>query len=296
MNLLVTGAWREAKENIKALKDEGHCVYFMQFEEDKLNCDYEWVEGVICNSLFLSHPIELFSNLRYIQLTSAGFDRVPMDYVRQHNITIHNAKGVYSVPMAEFAVFGVLSLYKRMIFFWKNQQKHVWKKNRKLLELQNKIVCIVGCGDVGSECAKRFRVFGCKVIGVNRTMIQKDEFDIIYSLSALDEVIPQADILVLTLPDTRETNHIIDEKKICSLKSSSIIVNIARGGVVDMAALTENIGKIGGAVLDVFEDEPLNKNSPLWDAENVIITPHNSFVSDGNAERLKKIIFSNLMR
>lgn len=296
MNLLVTGAWREAKENIKALEAEGHCVYFMQFEEDKLNCDYEWVEGVICNGLFLSHPIELFSNLRYIQLTSAGFDRVPMDYVRQHNITIYNAKGVYSVPMAEFAVSGVLSLYKQMRFFLNNQKKHIWEKNRGLLELQGKTICIVGCGDVGIECAKRFRAFGCKVIGVNRTLRQIEEFDIVHSLSVLDDIIPYVDILILTLPDTKETKHIIDKKRICTLKNSSIIVNIARGAVIDMAALAANIEKIGGAVLDVFEEEPLNESSTLWDAENVIITPHNSFVSNRNSERLNKVIFNNLTR
>ena len=86
MNLLVTGAWQGAKDGIEQLKMLGHQVQFLQFEKDELPCSYEWVEGVICNGLFLSHPIERFTHLKYIQLTSAGFDRVDMQYVKRHNI------------------------------------------------------------------------------------------------------------------------------------------------------------------------------------------------------------------
>lgn len=121
MNLLVTGAWQGAKDGIEQLKMLGHQVQFLQFEKDELPCSYEWVEGVICNGLFLSHPIERFTHLKYIQLTSAGFDRVDMQYVKRHNIEIHNARGVYSIPMAEFAIFGVLELYKQGKFFQQNQ-------------------------------------------------------------------------------------------------------------------------------------------------------------------------------
>ena len=145
----------------------GHEVVFMQYEKDALPCEYEWVEGVICNGLFLSHPIEKFPNLRYIQLTSAGFDRVDLDYVKVHGIEIHNARGVYSIPMAEFAICGVLQLYKQSAFFREDQRQHLWEKHRGLLELSGKTVLIVGCGSVGNECAKRFSAFGCQVIGVD---------------------------------------------------------------------------------------------------------------------------------
>ena len=114
MNLLITGAWTGAKDYIEQIENEGHAVVFLQYEKDDLPCAYEWVEGVICNGLFLTHSIEKFVNLKYIQLTSAGFDRVPMEYVAEHNIEIHNARGVYSIPMAEFAVAGVLQLYKKL--------------------------------------------------------------------------------------------------------------------------------------------------------------------------------------
>lgn len=294
MKLLVTGAWSSAKKHIKTIEQMGHTVCFMQHEKEKLPCSYEWIEGVIGNGIFMFHPIEKFVNLKYIQLTSAGYDRVPMNYVKQHKITIHNAKGVYSIPMAEFAIAGVLQLYKKMQFFAENQKKHLWEKNRSLLELNGKTVCIVGCGDVGIECAKRFAAFGCNVIGVNRTVRGIECFQKIYSLKEIDKVLEQADIIILAIAETDQTKKLIDEKRLRKIKNTAIIVNIARGTIVDINALLEHLEEIGGAVLDVFEEEPLRENSPLWEKENVIITPHNSFVGEKNEKRLLEIIQENL--
>ncbi|MCI6995612.1 MAG: hydroxyacid dehydrogenase [Eubacterium sp.] len=296
MNLLVTGAWAGAKENIEKLEALEHKVVFMQQEKDDLPCDYEWVEGVVCNGLFLTHPIEKFQSLRFIQLTSAGFDRVPMDYIKEHGIEIHNAKGVYSIPMAEFAIAGVLELYKQSRFFWDNQKEHKWEKHRGLIELSGKIVVIVGCGDVGTECARRFSAFGCRVLGMNRTIRENKYFDKIYSLNELDEVIGIADVVVLTVALSDETRGLINEYRMRLLKPTAALINIARGGVLDYIALEKMVDSIGGAVLDVFEEEPLNTSSPLWNKSDVIITPHNSFVGDGNKDRLNKLIMENVQR
>lgn len=294
MNLLVTGAWTDGKKYIEELKEMGHCVSYMQYEKDELPCTYEWVEGVICNGLFLYHTIEKFVNLKYIQLTSAGYDRVPIEYVKKKEIAIYNAGDVYAIPMAEFVVAGVLQIYKKMEFFRKNQKRHLWEKNRNLEELNGKTVCIIGCGNVGTECAKRFHAFGCKVIGVNRSYILNEAYTTTLSLNKLDEVLPEADIVVLTIALTEQTYHLINRTKLQSMKASAILVNISRGAVIDTAALLDAIENIGGAVLDVLEEEPLEENSQLWEAQNVIITPHNSFVGEGNGERLKDIIFLNL--
>ena len=296
MNLLITGAWQQAKEYIPTIECNGHQVQFLQFERDELPCEYEWVEGIVGNGIFLSHPIEKFVNLKYIQLTSAGFDRVPMDYVREHGIEIHNARGVYSVPMAEFAVAGVMELYKKMRFFYENQKEHNWEKHRGLIELFGKTVVIVGCGDVGIECAKRFRAFGCTVIGVNRTVRKNEVCDRIVPLSDIETVLPEADLVVLTVALTEETRHLMNAERLKLLKSSTVIVNIARGGVIDTNALIACLPNIGGAVLDVFEEEPLTTDSPMWDMENVLITPHNSFVGDGNIERLGRIVMNALTK
>lgn len=294
MNLLITGAWQQASENIEAIKKMGHDVLFLQHEKNELPCEYRWVEGIIGNGLFLYHPIENFTNLKYIQLTSAGFDRVPMDYVKEHGIQIYNARGVYSIPMAEFALAGVLQIYKQMDYFKRSQVKHEWNKHRGLLELCGKTVCIVGCGSVGTECAKRFTAFGCKVIGIDLFLREDRNYAKMVGLKQLDEVLPEADIVVLTLPLTEETKYLINAERFKFVKEGAILVNIARGAIVDSGALHTNMDKLGGAVLDVFEEEPLNGDSPLWNMQNVIITPHNSFVGDNNQKRLTDVIMGNL--
>lgn len=294
MNLLITGAWNGAQNHIAQIEAMGHKVVFMQQEQDVLPCPPEWVDGIIANGLFLTHPIEKFKNLRYIQLTSAGYDRVPMEYVKEHHIEIHNAKGVYSIPMAEHAVCGVLVLYRRMNFFLENQRARKWMKHRGCMELMGKTVCIVGCGSVGSTCAERFAGFGCRIIGVDQVIRVDPRYHKMVCIDQIDHVLPAADVLVLTLPLTGETYHLIDSQRLEKLKSTAIIVNIARGAIVDQEALAQKINSLGGAVLDVFEEEPLSSESCLWDMENIIITPHNSFSGQHNIERLHEVFIQNL--
>lgn len=295
MKLLVTGALNCTSEQLNQIKAMGHSVVFMQNEKDPLPCAYEEVEGVICNGLFLSHPIEKFAFLRYIQLTSAGFDRIPMDYVEQHGIEIHNARGVYSIPMAEFAICGVLQLYKQSGYFHENQRVHKWEKHRGLIELYEKTVCIVGCGSVGTECAKRFKAFGCFVIGVDIKPYPNEIYDVMLPLDSLEKALVQADVTVLTLPLTEATRQMINEDRFNAMKHGSVLVNIARGAIIDTDALIAALNtRLMGAVLDVFDEEPLPPSSPLWNAKNVIISPHNSFVSDGNNTRMLDVIMNNL--
>ena len=295
MNVLLTGAWQGAETHIDEIQALGHNVLYMKQETDELPCPYSWVEGVVCNGLFLTYPIERFENLRYIQLTSAGYDRVPMEYVKGKNIEIHNAKGVYSIPMAEFAIGGILQIYKQSRYFLENQKAHKWEKHRGLSELDGKTVCIVGCGSVGTECAKRLKAFDCKIIGIDIKPYMSEWFDEMHSLDSLDEVLKNSDIVILTLPLFEETFHLMNAARLNMMKTGALLVNIARGKIVDTEALLDELRtKRLYAVLDVFEKEPLEYKSDLWDLENVIITPHNSFVGIGNAERLAHAIITNL--
>lgn len=295
MNLLITGAFDWKSEELRILEQMGHRVVFMQQEKEELPCTAASIEGVICNGLFLRHSIEQFTSLRYIQLTNAGFDRVPMDYVKSHGISIFNARGVYSIPMAEFVVSGVLELYKKKRFFYEKQKAHIWEKHRGLQELYGKNVCIVGCGSVGSECAKRFKAFDCNVVGIDIMPYQSNWYEKMLGFDKLDEEISGCDIIILTLPLTYETKGLINKERLSKIKDGSVLVNVARGAVVDQTALIEMLecNRIM-AVLDVFDTEPLDIYSPLWDMENVIITPHNSFVGDGNHKRMISVILNNL--
>ncbi len=295
MNLLVTGAFAWTKEEINNLISLGHDVVFMQQETDSLPCEYSWAEGVIGNGIFLSHPIEKFTNLKYVQLTSAGFDRVNMDYIKKRGIEIHNARGVYSIPMAEFALCGVLQLYKQSRFFTQNQDLHKWEKHRGLLELYGKTICIVGCGSVGNECAKRFKAFDCNIIGVDIAPYDNGLYSQMLQIDSIDNALSVSDIVVLTLPLTDETKNLFSKERFENMKQDSVLVNIARGGIVDTEVLIDALNnKLFGAVLDVFEQEPLPADSLLWTNEKIILTSHNSFVGEGNHNRMIEIIFDNL--
>ena len=274
----------------------GHEVIFQQYEKDPLPCPAEIIEGIICNGLFLDHKIEQFVNLRYIQLTSAGYDRVPLDYIRDRKIEIHNARGVYSVPMAEYALCGVLVLYKNMRQFLKQQETHVWQKQRNLMELAGSTVMIFGCGSVGRECARVFKAVGCRTIGVDICPIQSSHFSAVKDMVQADRLIGQGDIIISALPLVADTHHYFNERRFSLFKRDGIFVNISRGGVVNTTALINALEtkKIRGAVLDVFEEEPLDESEKLWEFENVILTPHNSFLGNHNQERLWEVIKKNI--
>lgn len=294
MNLLISGAWHQAEEYIPII-EKHHEVKFLQFEKDELPCEAIWVEGIIGNGIFLSHPIESFTNLKYIQLTSAGFDRVPMNYVREHGIIINNARGVYSIPMAEYALSGVLAIYKKQRLFEEKQKKHKWEKERNLLELYRKKVCILGCGSVGTECALRFEAMGCTVYGIDPIVREHKSFFCIYHTDELKYILGKSDIVIITLPLTEKTRGMFDVDALAAVKDGAVLVNISRGALIRTEALIDELkSQRISAVLDVFEEEPLSEDSELWYLENVIITPHNSFVGEGNGKRMSDVIMNNL--
>lgn len=295
MNLLVTGAIKFDEAFFCEIKNLGNNVTYVQDERITLTgVNLSDIDGIICNGLFLSNPITAFPNLKYIQLTSSGYDRAPMEYIVAHNIEIFNARGVYSVPIAESVICGVLQIYKHSRFFLRNQERKLWIKQREQYELEGKSVCIVGCGSVGAECAKRFSSFGCFVTGIDKFPKKTPFFETVKPLECLDKVVSSSDIVVLTLPLTEETYHLFDERRINLLGKTSVLVNVSRGAIIDEKALESRAPHLLGVVLDVFEKEPLSDGSTLWGMDNVIITPHNSFVGDGNSRRLQHVILDNL--
>lgn len=295
MNILVTGAWRCTETQLERLRAMGHSVAFQQQEADPLILPPHEVDAVICNNLFATHPIEEFPRLRYIQLTSAGYDRVPIAFIRERGIVLHNAATAYCMPMAEFAVSGVLCLYKKWRDFWAQQACRRWMKQRDLIELSGKRVCIVGCGHLGQACARLFGAFGCFVVGVNRTVKEMAHYDHVVPLSGLMSEVAEADIVISAIAVAPETRHLFSHDVFLSMKLGSVFVNLSRGAVVDTDALVAALkNTIAGAVLDVFETEPLPEEHELWTFSHVLITPHNSYVGDGNEKRLEELIFNNL--
>lgn len=295
--LLLTGAFKYSQEQLNMLESLGYEIVFVQDERKALNINVSDIDAVVCNSLFHYNDIKEFKNLRAIQLTSAGLERVPLDYINEQGIRLFNARGVYSIPMAEWAILKILEIYKNSRVFYKNQERHKWEKQRELLELTDKTAAIIGYGSVGKEIAKRLKAFGVTVISVDRQVKEDEYVNESILIDNLDLALEKSDIIILTLPLTDETKHLINEEKIKVMKDNAVLINVSRGGIIDEIALIESLNKdkFLGLALDVFEEEPLNA-SPLWDCENVIITPHNSFVSDKVNERLFKLMIENLSR
>ena len=295
--ILLTGAFKYSKDQLSEIERLGFKILYVQDERMPLDFDVSDIDIVVCNNLFLYNDIKEFKNLRTIQLTSAGFDRVPLDYINEKGIQLFNARGVYSIPMAEWAILKILEIYKKSRIFYKNQEQHKWEKQRELLELTDKTAAIIGYGNVGTEIAKRLKAFGTNVISVDRRIKEDEYANESVLIDNLDVALVKSDIIILTLPLTDETKHLINEEKIKVMKDNAVLINVSRGGIIDEIALIESLNKdkFLGLALDVFEEEPLNA-SPLWDCENVIITPHNSFVSDKVNERLFKLMIENLSR
>lgn len=297
MILLITEAFKYSEAQKKAIENLGYTIVDMPQEKGPLPVDASSIDAIICNGLFLHHDIKQFSKLQLIQLTSAGLDRVPLEYINAHNITLYNARGVYSIPMAEWTILRILESYKSLQHFNDSQNSKTWEKLRTIKELSGANVAIIGAGNVGSEIAHRLSAFGTKIVGYDIRIFSTSEFDEIRLISRFKEDVSAFDIIILTAPLTEQTRNLIDSSTLESMKDSAMIVNVSRGGVIDedalVCALKEHPQMC--AALDVFNIEPLPEHSALWDLNNVKISPHNSFVSEKNQTRLFNVIYSNLL-
>lgn len=296
MNLLLTGCFNYSEENKRILNSLGYTIYFMQQENQELPLPASDIDAIVCNGLFLYHDIDLFKRLKLIQLTSAGYDRVPIEKIKAQNIEIYNAKGVYSIPMAEWTLFKVLEYYKQGRFFNNEQSKKKWTKNRDLREVNGKKVAIIGAGNVGQEIAKRFQAFGAETTGFDIHTNSISGFNHMLLTKTLKEHVNEFDIIVVTAPLLPSTKGLISKDIVLAMKLNAILINVARGGLIDEQGLCEVLEKRKDlfAALDVFQTEPLNEESPLWKLNNVAISPHNSFVSERNNNRMFDVIRNNL--
>lgn len=296
MKLLLTGCFSYTEKQRELLHALGYDIFFIQQEQEKLPLCASEIEATVCNGLFLYHNIDQFENLRIIQLTSAGLERVPLEKIKKRHIQLYNARGVYGTPMAEWAMFRVLEHYKKGWFFKKEQESGRWTKHRGLRELSGTKIAIIGAGNIGQEVAKRFHAFGAETTGYDIHNSDILYFDNMRFISSLENEIGEYDVVIVTAPLLPSTTHLISREIIKGMKENSILVNISRGALIDEDSLCEILTERKDlyVALDVFEKEPLPKESPLWKLENVAISPHNSFVSDGNAKRMFEMIYNNL--
>lgn len=295
MRILVTGAFGQAR----ALSERFPTVTFDHWQDESVPVpNPEIYDGAVCNALFCHTHVSRFTALKFVQLTAAGYNRAPMRELTARGVRVYNAGDAYAAPMAEAAVWGILTLYRKGKAFIESAGRHAWEKQTGLCELGGKRVCIVGCGNYGKACAKLLSAFGCYAVGVSRTGEPIDGFDEIFAFDCLHEAVRGADIVISALPLTEQTRGVLNGKLFGLCKRGCILVNLSRGGVVCEREMIEALhsGLLGGAVLDVFEAEPLSPASPLWDMHNVVLTPHNAYAGDGVAPRLLRTVCDNLAK
>jgi phosphoglycerate dehydrogenase-like enzyme len=233
--------------------------------------------------------------LRLIQALTTGTDHIEALANLSPNVMIAAARGFHGPQMSELAFIFMLHFARDLRGLFASQDAHRWNRVHQHL-LADRTVVIVGVGAIAEELAKRCQVFGMRVIGVSAGRSSAPHFDAILPRQSLTKAAADADFLIVLVPHTTSTHHIIDETVLGAMKPTGVLINIARGGVVDEDALIRALRAktIGGAGLDVFRTEPLPKDSPLWDLPNVFITSHIGGMSDTYGEQVLPVLIENL--
>ncbi|WP_314733334.1 D-2-hydroxyacid dehydrogenase [Anaerobacillus sp. CMMVII] len=236
------------------------------------------------------------TNLKWIMVISAGLDRMPFPSIKEKGILVTNAKGIHKIPMAEYTMAMILQVARQAKLLIKNEEKHLWDRTVSMTELHGKTLGVLGAGAIGTQIAKYAQVFQMKTIGLNRSGKRVEMFDEMVTMKTINDLLEKSDFIVSVLPSTPETDGLLNKAIFDQMKENVIFINIGRGKNVNeqdlIAAL--NSGKIAHAVLDVFEYEPLPKDHPFWDMENVTVTPHLSGISAQYQPRAMEIFEKNL--
>lgn len=240
--------------------------------------------------------LEMSKQLKWIMVISAGLEKMPLKRIKEKGIMVTNARGIHRIPMAEYTFTVLLDSVKNARVWYKNQAESNWDRRVQMTELHGEKLAIIGPGAIGSEIARLAKAFGMTTIGVNRSGNPAPHIDRIFTIKEMNQACAEAKFVVSILPETDETRGLLDTTFFNSLLSNAVFVNIGRGKTVDQKALVEALqsNKIGHAALDVFEEEPLPADHPLWKMENVSITPHFSAITANYQPRALAIFKDNL--
>lgn len=259
-----------------------------------------WGPGLVEMFPTLDTLSEKAPNLRWLQLTSAGVDRAARSGLLESDLMVTSASGLHATPIGEYVLALMLMFVKGANRFVRAQVQREWIRYMPD-ELFGKTVGVVGAGHIGAEVGRLSRAFGCRVIGIRRSVTERTQDEDGGELlppSELPYLLAESDFVVLAVPLTDETRGLVGEAELKRMKPTAMLINIARGGVIDEEALIQALkdGTIAGAGLDVFSQEPLPPESELWGLENVIMSPH---ISGGTViynQRATGIFCDNLRR
>lgn len=254
----------------------GHTVRFIGLEKPTPQ-QLEDATVIIGNPA--AEELALCRRLNWLQVRTAGVDAYLKSGVLPAGTILTNASGGYGTAISEYLLAATFSLCKQMHRYRDRQNRHVWQPAEDIRCIARSTVLVVGSGDIGSKYAKKMHALGARVNGIRRNLEDKPEyFAKMGTLEELDDMLPEADIVALCLPATPQTAGLMNAKRFSRMKHGALLLNIGRGALVDTRALMDALDhrQIAGVALDVTDPEPLPPDHPLWDYENVIITPHSA--------------------
>lgn len=292
--ILITDELQEATINdFKALPDIK--ILYQSFQETTPEQRQE-INGLIG----FPNPdmVAALPKLDWVQLTSAGANN--FGWLPEH-IVLANAYGAYGKGISEYMIAACMMVQKDLPQYLAQQQEHNWKKNQSVSMMAGAKVLSVGMGSIGTDFLKRAHALGASCYGVRRSIHDKPDFvEELYTMDSLDQILPEFDIVALSLPETEETIHMFDYNRLMKMKASAILINVGRGSAIISDDLVHVLkeGHLLGAILDVTEPEPLPQNHALWNAPRVYITPHISggYSSPANYTNVVSVIKENLIR
>lgn len=257
-----------------------------------------------CEALMVDFPANLFRsmpNLKWVQTPAAGVEKLCGDFYANADVVLTNCSGAFGVVISEYMITGMLMLVSLRPAYLANQHKHTWKMMGTCRSIYGSTITVIGMGDIGTKFAARMKALGATVRGVHHTnRPAPDCFDEVYTSDRICEAVAGVDVVAMCVPGTKDAQKLVFAECIAAMRPDAILLNCGRGSTLDEEALICALQqkKLGGAVLDVANVEPLPADSPLWDMENVVITLHISGYDDDpvNCASIFKIFKDNLTR
>ena len=271
---------------------------FIDWDLDHFESSMRTAEVLVTWDLPTANLAGVAPNLRLIHIIGAGVEHLcPMDWVPD-GVTVVNNRGAHADKAGEFGLMAVLMLHNRLPAIIGNQQRARWESLYST-PIGGKTLLVIGAGSIGAAVARRCRTLGMHVIGVTRHGRALDAVDEMHATDRLDDLLPRADFVLVAVPLTPETRNLLDARRQGLMKPGAGVVNVGRSATMDYDALAANLrtGHLGGAVLDVFDPEPLPPGSPIWGIPNLVVTPHVS-ADDGDSyvALTLEFVFRNLER
>ena len=274
-----------------------HLDVFVDWDTDHFAESMQSAEVLLTWNLPTENLAEVAPNLKWIHIIGAGVEHLcPMDWVPE-GVTITNNKGAHADKAGEFALMAILMLHNKMPMILSNQRQSQWESLFST-PIEGKTVGLIGVGSIGGGAAKQLSKLPVHIIGVTRHGKPHEHVDEMVAMDRLDEVLPRMDAIFISTPSTPETNGLFNRERLQSLKPGVGIVNVGRSSVMDYQALCDLLesGHVSGAVIDVFDEEPLSADSPLWQTPGLVVTPHVSADDGDNYVPITLDLFFENMR